>query len=126
MPKAQISDLDTFIGRRLKQLRQEHPSKPTIDQVALFTESTQQQLGRYERGTNKLSASQLYKIAYYLGYPVSAFFLGYKPKDPLPQINESIDPHTTAMKDELEIVASRWPKLNPNQREAILKLLDFY
>lgn len=51
---------------------------------------TFQQLQKYERGANRISASKLYEIASILKTPIASFFEGYTEGAPAEEFNESV------------------------------------
>ncbi len=126
MAKPLVEDLDRHIGQRLKRLRQREGL--SAQALADVTESTQQQISRYENGHNKLSATQLYRIASALGVPVSWFFLDYEEESaPINVIAEEPPAYEKSVIDEeLTIVRRLWPRLNNEQRAALLRLMDSF
>jgi transcriptional regulator with XRE-family HTH domain len=64
--------LDVFIGRRLRLFREQAglPQKTLGAKLGV----TFQQIQKYERGGNRLSAAKLYRAAQILNHPVSDFF----------------------------------------------------
>jgi len=125
MAKAAVTDIDKKIGLRLKKLRQQ--ANVSAATLAEAIGSTQQQISRYENGQNKLSAAQLYLLAQSLAVPVSWFFLDCDP-EPVPLlVRENTPPYLrNALSDELATLQNIWPRLNANQRNALLKLLDSF
>ena len=75
MAKPLVDDLDRHIGQRLKKLRQQEGVSAQL--LAEAIDSTQQQISRYENAHNKLSATQLYRVATALGVPISWFYQDY-------------------------------------------------
>ena len=66
------TNIDTFIGARLRERRAElHISQ---SELAARIGLTFQQVQKYERGDNRISASRLYEIAQALGVDVSYFY----------------------------------------------------
>ena len=125
MAKPGVNELDRQIGQRLKKLRMQ--ADVSAAALAEAIGSTQQQISRYENGENKLSASQLYLLAQSLGVPVSWFFLDCT-AEPVPLLVK--EPTATYLRNilEEEIAAMQkfWPRLDQNQRTAVLKLLDSF
>lgn len=89
---------------------------------------TFQQIQKYERGTNRVSASMLYEIANALGAPLTAFFDGLAPTD-----EDAGGPISPAPLDALhrltetrdgQSVAELFPKIpSPRLRRAIADLV---
>ena len=125
MAKPIANDIDRQIGLRLKKLRQQEGISAAL--LAEAIGSTQQQISRYENGQNKLGAAQLYLLAQSLGVPVSWFFLDCEVQ-PTPLLIREKTPQygRSSLNDETATLQAIWPKLNPAQRVAILKLLDSF
>ena len=67
--------LNIHIGIRLKQKRIE--KNLTQTKVANALKVTFQQIQKYEKGTNGLSASRIQALSKYLNVPISYFFEGF-------------------------------------------------
>jgi transcriptional regulator with XRE-family HTH domain len=69
-----VHPVDRHVGARFRQLRIERglSQGAVAERVGL----TFQQVQKYERGANRISASKLYEIAGVLGVPIAAFFEG--------------------------------------------------
>lgn len=125
MAKAAVTAMDRHIGLRLKKLRQQ--ANISAAALAEAIGSTQQQISRYENGQNKLSAAQLYLLAQSLAVPVSWFFLDCDPESVPLLVRETTPPYLrNSLNDELATLQTLWPRLNANQRTALLKLLDSF
>ncbi len=66
--------VDLHVGSRVR-LRRKFLGK-TQEELALALDLTFQQIQKYERGSNRISASKLYQIAKYLKCPIQYFFDG--------------------------------------------------
>ena len=66
--------IDIYVGERLYLLRllSEFSQTELGEKVSL----TYQQIQKYERGTNRISASKIVQFSRVLGIPISAFFEG--------------------------------------------------
>ncbi len=66
--------VDKHVGNRLRQLR----ALRGITQTALADETavTFQQIQKYEKGANRISASRLWEISRVLDVPIASFFEG--------------------------------------------------
>lgn len=126
MAKPTVQEIDYSIGLRLKRLRVE--AGLSAAELAEGVDSTQQQISRYETGKNKLSAAQLFRLAFTLGVPISWFFLDFDSSLPSSYGTKRAKPVYDAVrvKEELDTLKSRWPMLQPQQRLAILRLLDSF
>ena len=72
--KEGLNEVDVFVGQRLRELRMLAGLSQT--DVASALGLTFQQLQKYERGFNRVSASRLFKLAQFFRVPVSVFFEG--------------------------------------------------
>ena len=68
-------ELNIHIGIRLKQKRTE--KNLTQTKVAKALNVTFQQIQKYEKGTNGLSASRIQALSNYFNVPISYFFEGF-------------------------------------------------
>jgi transcriptional regulator with XRE-family HTH domain len=66
--------VDVHVGRQLRYLRVSR--RMSQERLAAAVDLTFQQIQKYEKGTNRVSASVLYRLANALGVPVSTFFEG--------------------------------------------------
>ena len=66
--------IDNHVGQRLRERRQELALSQTA--VADKLEVTFQQVQKYERGMNRISASRLYDLCGILNVPIEYFFEG--------------------------------------------------
>jgi transcriptional regulator with XRE-family HTH domain len=71
---------DAEIGKRVRTLRLQRGLSQT--ELGALINVTFQQVQKYEKGTNRISAGRLQRIAEVLSVPVSFFFAGFdeKPK----------------------------------------------
>lgn len=72
--------IDTHVGARIRHRRAVVGLNQT--ELAVKVGVTFQSIQKYERGTNRVSASRLQEIAGVLGVPVSHFFEGLESADP--------------------------------------------
>lgn len=126
----QSSSLDLHIGKRLRELRKER--QLSLEKVGELLDVSGQQISRFEKGVHKLNASQLYVVARALGVPLSWFFQHYKDSEQeknhwsvvLKAAYQDVG-QTIASDDELKAaLLLKWDKLETNQQEALLSLLD--
>lgn len=76
------NEVDVLVGQRLRELRM--LAGLSQSDLASTIGLTFQQLQKYERGVNRISASKLYLLSRHLNVPVSALFAdleGAKPED---------------------------------------------
>lgn len=113
--------VDVHVGERLRRLR----LQSGLSQTALAQSAgvTFQQIQKYERGTNRISASKLMEFAQMLNTPVSSFFAGYDDAPEAPPVKQA-EPHpflATAEGNELARLFSKIP--DQNRRRHVLALI---
>lgn len=77
--KSPNNPIDVYVGKQVRFFRLMKTWSQT--DLAGHLGLTFQQVQKYEKGSNRIGASRLAKIAEVLGKPVNAFFDGYKPGD---------------------------------------------
>jgi transcriptional regulator with XRE-family HTH domain len=114
MRRLRSSDIDRFLGHRIKQLRL--LARMSQQQVAHQLGVSPQQMHKYEKGTDRVSTGQLLVIAQTLEVAVADLFDGYA-SDGLPEA--PLDPETTQM---LLEVRRSFLKLAPKHQDALVRL----
>jgi transcriptional regulator with XRE-family HTH domain len=71
--------IDQYIGRRLKQRRVEIGHSQ--EKLAILVGLTFQQIQKYEKGINRISASRLFDLARILEVPIAFFYEGLETLD---------------------------------------------
>ncbi len=71
-PSAPLHPVDVHVGAQIRARRKAR--KITQQAVAQATGVTFQQVQKYEKGTNRVSASKLFEIAQFLGLEIADFF----------------------------------------------------
>jgi transcriptional regulator with XRE-family HTH domain len=66
--------VDVHVGKQLRYLRISR--RMSQERIGAMVDLTFQQIQKYEKGTNRVSASVLYRLARALEVPVSTFFEG--------------------------------------------------
>ncbi len=100
------SDIDRNVGQRVRWRRRE--LKLTQEKLGDMLELTFQQVQKYEKGVNRISAGRLFEMAKVLGVPVTYFYEGVG--DVLgretPDIAEEIAPSPAPIMDDdtLELI----------------------
>jgi transcriptional regulator with XRE-family HTH domain len=124
-----IHHVDLHVGKKLKQKRLERGISQ--DDLAGSVNLTFQQVQKYEKGVNRVSASKLYDFAKFLKTDITYFFdeIGdYKISDKN-DIDYASDVNQTAFENdikpkEIEILTSSYKKIsNSEVRKNILALL---
>ena len=72
--RAQANTVDTYVGQRIRDKRNERGMSQT--EVANALGVTFQQVQKYERGTNRVGASRLFDLSRILSVPIQYFFAG--------------------------------------------------
>lgn len=73
MAKLEATEVDLLIGKRIQKKRKE--CGYSAEKLSELLDISQQQLSRYERGTNKINVSHLVGIANFLQTPINYFFI---------------------------------------------------
>lgn len=68
------SEIDRIVGQRVRWRRRE--LKLTQEKLGELLDLTFQQVQKYEKGVNRISAGRLYEMAGVLGVPVAYFYDG--------------------------------------------------
>ncbi len=107
--------VDVLVGRRAKERRKlEGMSQTAVaDKLGL----TFQQLQKYERGHNRISASRLYELAQLFDVHVAYFYEGIEAGKGAPSRNESLTKRET-----LELVRAYYSISDPAVRDSIRRL----
>ena len=118
--RAQANTVDTHVGQRIRDKRNERGMSQT--EVANALGVTFQQVQKYERGTNRVGASRLFDLSRILSVPVQYFFEGLN-NQPTP-IEEEDDNVIHLMKpDTVELVEAYYKVENPQVRRQILSTI---
>jgi transcriptional regulator with XRE-family HTH domain len=77
MKTRRVREIDGQIGQRIREARQaQSMSQPLLaDRVGISF----QQMQKYEKGRNRVSAARLFDIAHVLGMPITYFYEGAQP-----------------------------------------------
>lgn len=121
MAKLASDGTDHLIGKRIQMRRKEVGL--TAQELSELIDISQQQLSRYERGTNKINVSHLVRLSIALKTPVSWFFIDCFPEDFTPQTNPShfVPVKDSDLKSRFDFV---WNKLSSRQRQALISFMD--
>lgn len=125
--------IDIHVGSRVRLRR----GVMGLSQESLATSLgiTFQQVQKYERGTNRVSASRLYQLGEILGVPVGFFFDGFNAKDParVYGFSESMqedfswledkDGDLMERKETIELVRVYYSVQDPAVRKSFMKML---
>ena len=108
--------VDVLVGRRVRERRALEGMSQTA--VAEKLGLSFQQLQKYEKGTNRISASRLYELAQLLGVPVSYFYEGMEEGKSAPSQDEVLTKRET-----LELVRAYYAISDREVRDKIRGLV---
>ena len=112
---------DLHVGGRVRLRRKEMGISQT--ELAEAVKLTFQQIQKYERGTNRVSASKLHEIARYLNVHIGYFFEGM-PDNETGEISTSEKNAGTFLKSaEGQELAAAFAILSPSKRKGVLGLV---
>lgn len=108
------SGIDRAVGQRIRLRRRER--KLTQEQLGELLELTFQQVQKYEKGVNRVSAGRLYEIAGVLSVPVGYFFDGLEAEATpgaqlLAAADDTFSAPLTISSEEVELIAA-FQKIN--------------
>jgi len=106
------SGIDRVVGQRIRWRRRE--LKLTQERLGELLELTFQQVQKYEKGVNRVSAGRLYEIAGVLGVPINYFFEGAEDFLGVEQAEFAEDedePHAPVMTPEMLELISAFQKI---------------
>ncbi|WP_368957904.1 helix-turn-helix domain-containing protein [Enterobacter hormaechei] len=123
MAKLASESTDKLVGQRIQRRRKELGM--TAQQLAEYADISQQQLSRYERGTNKINVAHLVNIAIKMNTPISWFFIDCFNENPSGNDEQSVfvPVKDADLKNRFEQV---WPRLTHEQRRVLIIFLDEY
>ncbi|UNC48953.1 helix-turn-helix domain-containing protein [Enterobacter huaxiensis] len=120
MAKLVADSADKLVGQRIQTRRKE--AGLTAADLAETIDISQQQLSRYERGTNKINIAHLVKIAVALKTPISWFFIDcmddFNFDNMQPKYVAGLD---TELKQRLDQI---WIKLDHDKKKSLILFLD--
>lgn len=123
MSKLTSTEVDALLGKRIQQRRKE--LGVSAAQLAEALGFSQQQLSRYERGLNRVSATLLVDVAGLLDTPAEWFLLG------CPTRHTALIQPTQALlygpeKGLKKRLDQQWSSLSPDKQQAIVQFLDVF
>ncbi|MEM1106816.1 MAG: helix-turn-helix transcriptional regulator [Pseudomonadota bacterium] len=116
------SDIDRIVGQRVRWRRRE--LKLTQEKLGDLLDLTFQQVQKYEKGVNRISAGRLYEMSGVLGVPVSYFYDGAE--DHLEKARITVHEGETAVvapvisTETMELIAAFQKIEDPGLRKSIL------
>jgi transcriptional regulator with XRE-family HTH domain len=123
--KSHSGDLDFYIGSRVKSRRS--ALGISQDKLGSYLGVTFQQIQKYEKGANRISASALYNIANALSIDFSYFVDGYRGRssvyeDDVP--NYELD--KLKKRESIELLRAYYKISNPAVRKKILDMIKAF
>ena len=121
MTKERIHPIDRHVGERLRLARVTNK----MSQTALGSAAgiTFQQVQKYERGTNRVSASRLFEFANALGVDISYFFDGATDQPTKSRASPPRDAHDLDRLD-MEIMRCLWEIDDDKLKRNLLRLVE--
>ena len=119
MGKDGIHPIDRHVGHRLRLARASR--KLTQTQLADASGITFQQVQKYEKGTNRVSASRLFEFATLLKVEISYFFDGAD--DRVDLVAASADDPFNISQVDVEILRSLWQIKDSRLKRKLLDLI---
>jgi transcriptional regulator with XRE-family HTH domain len=121
------TSVDAYVGRRLKQRRED--LSMSQEKLAEMLGISFQQVQKYERGLNRVGASRLFQLCGIMGVDSSFFFDGLSPT-PVPGVSEANSDFDTlstaallAAPGALELLADYARLKSTGQRKKVLELI---
>jgi transcriptional regulator with XRE-family HTH domain len=114
-------EVDVHVGNRVRVARQAR--KMTQEALAHQLGITFQQVQKYEKGSNRISAGRLHQIAGIMSVPITFFFEGVS------GLNSKVDPAMSRATRFLAtregtLIADAFPRLGKRTQQAILDLIE--
>lgn len=115
-----VHPVDDYVGAQVRRFRKQAGMSQQV--LAARLGLTFQQVQKYERGTNRVSASKLFETAGILGVPVQAFFEGL----PVTPTSPSSDDTPSVANDPVlrRLVRVYQSRLNEEDRKRLVELAE--
>lgn len=114
-------EVDVHVGNRVRVARQAR--KMTQEGLAHQLGITFQQVQKYEKGSNRISAGRLHQISGIMNVPITFFFEGVS------GLNSKVDPGMSRATRFLAtregtLIADAFPRLGKRTQQAIIDLIE--
>ena len=119
--KRYAGEIDVHIGKRIKMQRKLFGASQ--NEMADALEITFQQIQKYERGINRVSAASLLKIARFLDVPIAYFYEGYIDDNKNKSAND-IDPDTLTKSETVKLIKSYYSIEDETLRRNLLSIMQ--
>jgi len=115
---------DAEIGKRVRTLRLQRGLSQT--ELGALIDVTFQQVQKYEKGTNRISAGRLQRIAEVMSVPVSFFFAGFDEKPKVASASQPVDVEFSFLQTEGALrLARAYARIKqPSVRLQLLRLTE--
>jgi transcriptional regulator with XRE-family HTH domain len=117
--KTDIHPVDRFVGHRLRLARTSRKLSQT--QLGEASGITFQQVQKYEKGTNRVSASRLFEFATLLGVEISYFFEGAGGN--VDNLAAAPAPKFDVSQVDVDILRALWAIKDPQLKRKLLALI---
>jgi transcriptional regulator with XRE-family HTH domain len=117
MPHATDLHVGDVVRKRRKEL------KFSQAELAKAVGLTFQQIQKYERGSNRISASKLYEIAHFLNIPIAYFFDGLSSDEEIRAPFKEGNTDAFLASIEGQSLANAFVKLTPAKRKGVMSLV---
>lgn len=120
--KGRAETFDKVLGAEIRKFR--NMAGITQDRIGQKLGITFQQIQKYERGANRISATKLFKLAHILKLDVSHFFSLYLKHLENPEsVETNADEHVELTRKDLEMIKA-YKALNRDQRNSVKGVVD--
>lgn len=118
-----MNDVDLIVGERLRSARLASGMRQA--DLAQKVGVSFQQIQKYERGQNRISASRLLSIAAALGVPVEQFFEGLSPEADAPSARAGVSGLVANCPDEMcRTLIRNFMALPEVRRRAVFSIIE--
>lgn len=116
-----MMDANLLVGQRIQMRRKELGVTTTV--LAKLIGISQQQLSRYERGTNRINLNHLVAISMELETPISWFFMDcfVDEEEKETKVSSHVSKEDAELKKRFEQI---WPLLSHKQHRTLILFLD--
>ncbi|MDR1561017.1 MAG: helix-turn-helix domain-containing protein [Holosporaceae bacterium] len=122
--KSSYKDLDLYIGNRVKFRRS--ALGISQDRLGMYLGITFQQIQKYEKGVNRISASTLYNIANALSTDFAYFVRGYQNSSLRENNVPSYEFDNSKKKESMDLLRSYYKITDPVVRKKILSIIKTF
>ncbi len=118
---ASRNPVDLHVGTQVLKRRKELGI--TQSDLAQTVELTFQQIQKYERGSNRISASKLHEIARRLNVPIAYFFKDLPDLETDGMLTKEVSTASFLKNTEGQELAASFARLSPSKRKGVMTLV---